>query len=152
MLGRMPLRFVPAGETWRVQPVDVNDLADAALAVLEADTPDPVCLDLVGPVPMTFDALLDHLGHWAGGGGVLKLPVVIEYGLWPPHSPTIFQGTRSVAMPWPCCAGAIPAIPPLSPAGSDGRRARLMNPSPGCSCPRLSAWVCAWLLTEYLCG
>jgi uncharacterized protein YbjT (DUF2867 family) len=75
MLGRMPLRFVPAGETWRVQPVDVNDLADAALAVLEADTPDPVCLDLVGPVPMTFDALLDHLGHWAGGGGVLKLPV-----------------------------------------------------------------------------
>ena len=50
---------------WRVQPVHVGDLA-ALVARLAEGAPSPRKIDVVGPRPMTTDALLSILRDWLG--------------------------------------------------------------------------------------
>lgn len=83
---------------WQVQPLHVEDLAAAVLALLEHPMPVPDCLDLVGPEAMGTDTLTSALRDW------LRLP------------------TRSfVALPEPLLrlAARIGTILPASPLTPD---------------------------------
>ncbi|BBU62112.1 nucleoside-diphosphate sugar epimerase [Methylosinus sp. C49] len=50
---------------WRFQPVHVGDLAEVAARIADG-APSPRRLDVVGPEPMTTDALLALLREWLG--------------------------------------------------------------------------------------
>lgn len=61
-----PMRLGPGD--WQVQPLHVESLAAAVVALLERPLPLPDCLDLVGPEAMGTDALTATLRAW------LRLP------------------------------------------------------------------------------
>ncbi len=50
---------------WPVQPLHVDDAVRAIVQLLQAGRV-PACLDLVGPEPLTTDALTATLRHWLG--------------------------------------------------------------------------------------
>lgn len=67
-LAALPLPVRLGRGRWQIQPLHVEDLAAAVLAVLEHPMPVPECLDLVGPEAMGTDALTSALRDW------LRLP------------------------------------------------------------------------------
>lgn len=60
----VPLRIGPG--TWTVQPVHIDDLADLVVRLVAMEGPLPRRIDLVGPEPMTTDALTSALRNWLG--------------------------------------------------------------------------------------
>lgn len=60
----LPPRIGPG--TWQVQPIHVDDLAELAVRLVERDGPLPRSLDVVGPEPMTTDAVTAALRAWLG--------------------------------------------------------------------------------------
>lgn len=67
-LAALPLPVRLGSGRWQIQPLHVEDLAAAVLALLEHPMPVPDCLDLVGPEAMGTDALTSALRDW------LRLP------------------------------------------------------------------------------
>ncbi|MBP2291869.1 NAD(P)H-binding protein [Azospirillum rugosum] len=65
-LAALPLapRIGPGG--WTVQPVHVDDLAALVVRLVSLDGPLPRRIDVVGPEPMTTDALTMTLRMWLG--------------------------------------------------------------------------------------
>lgn len=60
----LPPRIGPG--TWQVQPIHIDDLAELAVRLVEHDGPLPRSLDVVGPEPMTTDAVTTVLRAWLG--------------------------------------------------------------------------------------
>lgn len=65
VLRTAPLIPVPWGR-WRVQPVWVEDVAEALARAVEPDAPSGVVLELAGPEAVTIDEVLDHLERITG--------------------------------------------------------------------------------------
>jgi uncharacterized protein YbjT (DUF2867 family) len=59
-----PIRLGPG--CWEVQPIPVDELVEAVLRLVALPEPLPRHLDLVGPVPVTTDALTKELRRWLG--------------------------------------------------------------------------------------
>ena len=61
--------------TWQVQPIHVADLARAVRLLLEREGSAAPVLDLVGPAPMTTDALTQALRRWLGLAPARAVPL-----------------------------------------------------------------------------
>jgi uncharacterized protein YbjT (DUF2867 family) len=68
-----PLRLGPG--TWRVQPVHVEDLAALVVRLVADDVVWPERIDVVGPEPMSTDAVTAALRDWLGLRPTWFLPV-----------------------------------------------------------------------------
>jgi hypothetical protein len=71
----LPLRLGPG--TWRVQPIQIDDLAAIVERLLERSPPWPRQLDLVGPEPVDTDRLVAALRKWLGEPPRPFLPVPV---------------------------------------------------------------------------
>ena len=60
----LPLRIGPG--TWTLQPIHVDDLAEAVLRLLRRDRPFARRIDVVGPAPMTTDEVTLAFRRWLG--------------------------------------------------------------------------------------
>jgi uncharacterized protein YbjT (DUF2867 family) len=68
MLAALPLTLRLGKGDWQVQPIHIDDLAEAVARLLCPTRPIAVKLDAVGPVPMTTDELTATLRRWLGLG------------------------------------------------------------------------------------
>jgi uncharacterized protein YbjT (DUF2867 family) len=74
-LASLPLTGLPGGGGQRVQPVHIDDLVAAMLAILDSPPPRGTRVALVGPKAMTFRCFLSALRHAMGMGKGLYFPV-----------------------------------------------------------------------------
>lgn len=63
-LAALPLMPRIGPGTWQIQPVHVSDLAELVVQLVRREEPLPRFLDVVGPEPMSTDALLAALRRW----------------------------------------------------------------------------------------
>lgn len=75
LLASLPLLPLPAGGRQPVQPLHIDDLCAAVLAVLERPPPPATRLPLVGPRALSLREYLQLLRRSLGGGRLLVLPV-----------------------------------------------------------------------------
>jgi uncharacterized protein YbjT (DUF2867 family)/uncharacterized membrane protein YphA (DoxX/SURF4 family) len=68
LLASLPVTFLPAGGTQRVQPVFIDDLVAAVLRLVESPTALRCVLPVVGPEPMTLREFLGQLRTALGFG------------------------------------------------------------------------------------
>jgi uncharacterized protein YbjT (DUF2867 family) len=60
---------------WRIQPIHIDDLAEAVVRLVRQSGPLAMRIDMVGPVPLTTDELTHVLRRWLGFGPAPFLPV-----------------------------------------------------------------------------
>jgi uncharacterized protein YbjT (DUF2867 family) len=72
-LAALPLTLRLGQGRWRVQPIHVDDLIAGIVRLLFRETPIAARIDVVGPEPMTTDALTASVRHWLG---LAPVPVV----------------------------------------------------------------------------
>ncbi|WP_235516749.1 SDR family oxidoreductase [Sphingomonas sp. Leaf28] len=89
-LAALPLTPRLGQGRWRVQPIHVDDLVAGILRLLHRETPIAARIDVVGPEPMTTDALTASMRRWLGlaPAPVVRLPrwmlaTVIRLGIGP---------------------------------------------------------------------
>ncbi len=58
MLSSVPTFFLPGGGHQRLQPVHIDDVAEAALRLLDPDTKARQCIELVGPMEVEYRDML----------------------------------------------------------------------------------------------
>lgn len=68
-----PLRMGPG--TWTVQPIHVDDLVEAVLALLRREGPFARRVDCVGPAPMTTDTVTATFRQWLGMAPAPFIPI-----------------------------------------------------------------------------
>jgi hypothetical protein len=75
-LAALPLTPRLGQGRWRVQPIHVDDLIASILRLLHRETPIAARIDVVGPEPMTTDALTASMRRWLGlaPAPVVRLP------------------------------------------------------------------------------
>lgn len=61
--------------TDQVQPVHIDDLAEAVARVIASDKPLPGFIEVVGPAPVTSDQLLSAFRRWLGFGPAPRLSI-----------------------------------------------------------------------------
>ena len=76
-LASLPLLALPGGGVQRVQPVHIEDVVAAVMALLVHPPASGVRVALVGPEPMTFRCFLSALRHAMGLGRLRFLPAPI---------------------------------------------------------------------------
>jgi uncharacterized protein YbjT (DUF2867 family) len=59
--------LVDAGDQ-PVQPIHIDDLTKAVLQLLEPESPKQLCIEMVGPRPITMKEIYTQLRHWLGMG------------------------------------------------------------------------------------
>ncbi|MBF0426247.1 MAG: SDR family oxidoreductase [Magnetococcales bacterium] len=75
MLASLPLVFLPAGGEQLLQPIHVDDLSAVVLKLIDPTTPAGQCLDLVGPTPITYAAMLRTYRSALGFAAAWSIPV-----------------------------------------------------------------------------
>ena len=65
-LAAMPVTAIPADANQSVQPVHVDDMAEAIIQLLETSAPWPRHLDIVGPNPLSYGEMLAAYRRWLG--------------------------------------------------------------------------------------
>jgi len=75
-LAALPLTPWLGPGRWRVQPIHVDDLVASIMRLLHRETPIAARIDVVGPEPMTTDALTASIRRWLGlaPARVVRLP------------------------------------------------------------------------------
>lgn len=130
---------------WRVQPVHVNDLIASIVRLLHQKTPIAERIDIVGPEPMTTDALTASMRHWMGlaPAPVVRMPrwmlaAVTRLGIGPVtrESLTMLEvGNTGEVEPMIVATGLVPATLDVALAqtpatDADRLAARLMPLAP----------------------
>jgi len=75
MLASLPLIGVPGGGRQRIQPVHIDDLVAAVIALLHDPAPRAARVPIVGPEPTTLRGFLAILRRALGLGGAHVLPI-----------------------------------------------------------------------------
>jgi len=75
-LAALPLTLRLGQGRWRVQPIHVDDLVAGIVRLLHRETPIATRIDVVGPEPMTTDALTASMRRWLGlaPAPIVRLP------------------------------------------------------------------------------
>ncbi|GAB2181802.1 hypothetical protein DLREEDagrD3_20250 [Denitratisoma sp. agr-D3] len=75
LLAALPVVSLPAGGHQSMQPVHVDDLAEAVLALLQADVPARQVVEAVGARPVSYREMLACYRRGMGWGPALGVPV-----------------------------------------------------------------------------